>query len=52
VRPISSLLPGLAGIDSPKTYAAYPVWEGSITLELRWPMVVKDAVTRWYGPCA
>jgi hypothetical protein len=48
VRPISSLLPGLAGIDSLKSSAAYPVWEGSTTLELRWPAVVKDAVVRWY----
>jgi hypothetical protein len=48
VRPISSLLPGLAGIDSIKSTATYPVWEGSTTLELRWPAVVKDAVVRWY----
>jgi hypothetical protein len=48
VRPISSLLPGLAGIDSFKTYAAYPVWEGSTALDLVWPTVVKDAVVRWY----
>jgi hypothetical protein len=48
VRPISSLLPGLPGIDSPKTYAAYPVWADSTTLELTWPKVVKEAVVRWY----
>jgi hypothetical protein len=48
VRLLASILPGLPGIDSPKTYAAYPVWEGSTTLELRWPIVVKDAVVRWY----
>ena len=48
MRLLASLLPGLPGIDSPKTFAAYPVWADSTTLELRWPAVVKDAVVRWY----
>jgi hypothetical protein len=48
VRQLASLLPQLPGIDSPKTYAAWPVWAGSTMAELRWPTVVKDAVIRWY----
>jgi len=48
VRQLASLLPKLPGIDSPKTYAAWPVWADSTTTELRWPTVVKEAVIRWY----
>jgi len=48
VRQLASLLPQLPGIDSPKTYAAWPVWAGSTTAELRWPTVVKEAIIRWY----
>jgi hypothetical protein len=48
VHQLASLLPQLPGIDSPKTFAAYPVWADSTTTELRWPTVVKEAVVRWY----
>ncbi len=48
MRQLASLLPQLPGIDSPKTYAACPVWSGSTTAELRWPKVIKEAVIRWY----
>ncbi|MBV8476525.1 MAG: hypothetical protein JOZ36_07665 [Acidobacteria bacterium] len=48
MRQLASLLPQLPGIDSFKTYAAYPVWSDSTTAELTWPTVVKDAVVRWY----
>ena len=48
MRQLASLLPHLPGIDSSKTYAAYPVWADSTTADLIWPTVVKDAVVRWY----
>ena len=48
MRQLASLLPQLSGIDSPKTYAAWPVWANSTTTELRWPPVIKEAVIRWY----
>jgi hypothetical protein len=32
----------------PKTYAAWPVWSGSTTAEIKWPQVVKKAVIAWY----
>jgi hypothetical protein len=41
-------LPQLPGFDSPKTYAAWPVWSGSTTDEIKWPHVVKKAVIDWY----
>jgi hypothetical protein len=41
-------LPPLPGIDSPKTYAAWPVWSGSTTSEIKWPKVVKEALIEWY----
>jgi hypothetical protein len=41
-------LPPLPGFDSPKSYAAWPVWSGSTTADIKWPKVVKEAVIAWY----
>jgi Bacterial regulatory proteins, gntR family len=48
LRQLAYALPQLPGIDSPKTYAAWPVWSGSTTAEIKWPQVVKKAVIDWY----
>jgi hypothetical protein len=45
---LAHALPRLPGFDSPKTYAAWPVWSGSTTAEIKWPKVVKKAVVEWY----
>jgi hypothetical protein len=41
-------LPPLPGFDSAKSYAAWPVWSGSTTADIKWPKVVKEAVIAWY----
>ena len=42
-------LPALPGFEGPKTYAAWPVWSGSTTTEIRFqPMPKKDAVRLWH----
>jgi Helix-turn-helix domain len=50
LRQLAYALPQIPGFDSlrPKTYAAWPVWEGSTTGEIQWPKVVKQAVIDWY----
>jgi hypothetical protein len=48
MRSLAYCLPSLPGIDSPKTYAAWPVWSGSTTDEIKWPKVIKKAVIEWY----
>ena len=50
MRQLAYALPQLPGFDSlrPKTYAAWPVWSGSTTAEIKWPKIVKDAVIEWY----
>jgi hypothetical protein len=48
MRSLAFALPPLPGFDSPKTYAAWPVWSGSTTDEIKWPKVVKEAVVAWY----
>jgi hypothetical protein len=50
LQQIAYALPQLPGFDSlrPKTYAAWPVWNGSTTDEIKWPQVVKKAVIKWY----
>jgi hypothetical protein len=48
LRQLAYALRSLPGIDSPKTYAAWPVWSGSTTAEIKWPEVVKKAVVAWY----
>jgi hypothetical protein len=48
MRSFAYALPALPGFDSPKTYAAWPVWSGSTTDEIKWPKVVKAAVIDWY----
>jgi hypothetical protein len=50
MRQLAYALPQLPGFDSlrPKTYAAWPVWNGSTTAEIQWPKVVKKAIIEWY----
>jgi hypothetical protein len=48
MRQLAYALPQLPGFDSPKTYAAWPVWSGSTTAEIKWPKVIKAAVIDWY----
>jgi hypothetical protein len=50
MRQLAYALPQIPGFDSlrPKTYAAWPVWDGSTTGEIQWPKVVKQAVIDWY----
>jgi hypothetical protein len=48
MRQLAYPLPSFPGFDSPKTYAAWPVWSGSTTAEIKWPKVVKQAVVAWY----
>lgn len=50
MRQLAYALPQLPGFDSlrPKTYAAWPVWNGSTTAEIKWPKVVKQAIIDWY----
>jgi Bacterial regulatory proteins, gntR family len=48
MRQLAYALPSFPGFDSPKTFAAWPVWSGSTTAEVKWPKVVKDAVIKWY----
>jgi hypothetical protein len=50
LRQLAYALPQLPGFDSlrPKTYAAWPVWDGSTTAEIQWPKIVKKAVIDWY----
>lgn len=50
MRQLAYALPDLPGFDSlrPKTYAAWPVWTGSTTDQIKWPKVIKDAVVNWY----
>ena len=48
MRQLAYALPSFPGFDSPKTYAAWPVWSGSTTDEIKWPKIVKTAVIDWY----
>jgi hypothetical protein len=48
MRQLAYALPSFPGFDSPKTYAAWPVWSGSTTAEVKWPKVVKDTVISWF----
>ena len=50
MRQLAYALPDLPGFDSlrPKTYAAWPVWTGSTTDQIKWPKVIKAAVLDWY----
>jgi hypothetical protein len=47
MRSLAYALPPLPGFDSPKTYAAWPVWSGGTTDQIKWPKVVKKAVVEW-----
>jgi hypothetical protein len=48
MRSLAYALPPLPGFDSSKSYAAWPVWSGSTTAEIKWPKVIKEAVIDWY----
>jgi hypothetical protein len=48
MRSLAHCLPPLPGFDSPKTYAAWPVWSGSTAADIKWPKIVKEAVIEWY----
>ena len=50
MRSLAYALPPLPGFDSPKTYAAWPVWHDSTTEEVRFvPLPKKEAARRWYA---
>jgi hypothetical protein len=45
---LNASLPALLGYEWPKTYAAWPVWSGSTTQDIRFqPMPKKPAVRLW-----
>ena len=49
MTPLSHLLPALPGFTAPQTYAAFPVWSGSITATARFiAMPKKAAVKLWH----
>ena len=51
IRPLSAWLgtPALPGFACPKTYAAWPVWSGSTTKEIKFQGMPKKAATRlWH----
>jgi hypothetical protein len=41
-------LPAFPGFEPRKTRAAWSVWTGSTTDNVKWPKVIKEAVIRWY----
>jgi len=46
---LAQCLPSLPGFEGPKTYAAWPVWSGSTTQEIRFqPMPKRAAVRLWH----
>jgi hypothetical protein len=46
---LARCLPALPGFEGPKTYAAWPVWSGSTTKEIRFQPIPKKAATRlWH----
>jgi hypothetical protein len=49
MRSFAQCLPALPGFTGPKTYAAYPVWSGSTTKEIKFQPLPKKAATRlWH----
>jgi hypothetical protein len=49
MRQLAYCLPSLPGFAGPKTYAAWPVWSGSTTDDVRYqPMPKKAAVKLWH----
>jgi hypothetical protein len=49
MRSLAYPLPALPGIDSPKTYAAWPVWHDSARAEVKFhPLPKKQAVRIWH----
>ena len=46
---LGTALPCFAGLERPKTFAAWPVWAGSTTKEIRFQPVPRKAATRlWH----
>jgi len=45
-RPLAYSLPSFPGFDSPKTYAAWPVWRDSTTEEVKFTPLPKRQVAR------
>jgi len=45
---LGGCLPCLPGIEGPKTYAAWPVWSGSTTSEIKFQPMPKKAATRLF----
>jgi hypothetical protein len=49
MRSLASVLPPLPGFDSPKTYAAWPVWHDSTPADVKFqPLPKKKAVRFWH----
>lgn len=48
MRSFAQYLPSLPGFEGPKTYAAFPVWSGSTTQEIRFQPIPKKAATRLF----
>jgi hypothetical protein len=49
MRSFATCLPALPGFAGPKTYAAWPVWSGSTTREIKFqPIPKKQAVRIWH----
>ncbi len=50
IRPLSTAcrLPALPGFEGPKTYAAWPVWSGSVAKEIKFQPMPKKVATRLY----
>ncbi|HME28061.1 MAG TPA: hypothetical protein VKI44_43195 [Acetobacteraceae bacterium] len=49
LTPLPSLLPALPGFAAPQTYAAWPVWSGSITTPIRFVAMPRRAAVRlWH----
>jgi hypothetical protein len=50
MRSLAYALPPFPGFESPKTYAAWPVWRDSTTEEVRFvSLKKKEAAKRWYA---
>src|ERR1700709_1879607 len=49
MQSLAHCLPTLPGFTGPKTFAAWPVWSGSSTKEIRFQPIPKKAATRlWH----
>jgi hypothetical protein len=49
MRQLAYALPSFPGFESPKTFAAWPVWKDSTTAEVRFaPLTKKEAARSWH----